>query len=116
MKNVVLALLTYKVGAASKEIKKRSLSEIGINEYEGCAEVDLELTLSLPGSSSGNLALKWVTSRTPLSSSSSQGPCLSSKMDTDHKNVDELPPLIAMGCAPCLIYVMKLVDPLDKRK
>jgi len=75
--------------------------------YEGYAKVDLELKLSLPGSNSDNLLN--FNSRTPLSLSS-QRAFLPSKMDIE-KNLedapkDELPPLIAMGCSMCLIYVM----------
>ncbi|KAK7357827.1 hypothetical protein VNO80_17124 [Phaseolus coccineus] len=95
-----------KVEAASKQRKKRSLTEIGINEYEVCGEIDLELKLSQPGSTSGTLL---SAKRTPLPLSSERA-CLPSKMDID-ENLDdapkeELPPLIAMGCALCLIYVM----------
>ncbi|KOM36354.1 hypothetical protein LR48_Vigan02g250400 [Vigna angularis] len=77
-----------------------------------CAEVDLELRLSVAGStSSDNLlnAIESATSGTPLSLSY-QRACLASKMAID-KNLDdtpkdERPPLIAMGCAICLVYVM----------
>ncbi|KAG2401166.1 uncharacterized protein HKW66_Vig0197980 [Vigna angularis] len=90
----------------AKERKKRSWSEME------CAEVDLELRLSVAGStSSDNLlnAIESATSGTPLSLSY-QRACLASKMAID-KNLDdtpkdERPPLIAMGCAICLVYVM----------
>ncbi|ESW14867.1 hypothetical protein PHAVU_007G024000 [Phaseolus vulgaris] len=95
-----------KVEAASKQGKKRSLIEIGINEYEVCGEIDLELKLSPPGSSSDNLL---SAKRTPLPLSSERA-CLASKMDIgdnlDDGPKEELPPLIAMGCDLCLIYVM----------
>ncbi|WVY96698.1 hypothetical protein V8G54_028849 [Vigna mungo] len=77
-----------------------------------CAEVDLELRLSVGGSTSSDNLLKAIesaTSGTPLSLSY-QRACLASKMAID-KNLDdtpkdELPPLIATGCAICLVYVM----------
>jgi len=75
-------------------------------------EIDLELKLSVAGSTSSDNLLNGIesaTSGTPLSLSY-QRACLASKMGND-KNLDdtpkdELPPLIAMGCAICLGYVM----------
>ncbi|TKY50796.1 hypothetical protein E2542_SST22302 [Spatholobus suberectus] len=79
-----------------------------MNEYEDCSGLDLELKLSPPGSSSGNLpnALKSTTSLPP----SSRGAYPPSKLDIGDNlggtSKHELPPLIAMGCARCFMYVM----------
>ncbi|KAH1033966.1 hypothetical protein AAZX31_20G007400 [Glycine max] len=99
--------VNFQVEAAQKGVKKRSLTESGMNEHENCVGLDLELKLSLAGSSSGNLsnALKSTTSRTLLpSSSSSHKVYLPSLLGINGNH--EPTPLIATGCPHCLYYVM----------
>ncbi|KAK7393222.1 hypothetical protein VNO78_21763 [Psophocarpus tetragonolobus] len=111
--------VNFEVGAAPKQMKKRSLAEIGMNNYKNIIEVDLELKLSLPGSNSSNLSntIKATTLETTLPSSSAfHEPHIPSVLDIE-ENLggtlkDDLPPLVVMGCARCLIYVMvSKVDP-----
>lgn len=111
-------LVDSKVESRPKEIQGGSLTMTEMNKYEKHV-VDLELKLSLPGSSFGNLSniLKSITSRTSLLSSSSfHKACLPFILDIEGNlggtSKYELPLWIAMGCTHCLTYVMvSKVDP-----
>ncbi|GLT57033.1 hypothetical protein SLA2020_300360 [Shorea laevis] len=81
------------------------------------ANLDLNLTLSLPGSNQNGDEPSDIPSndaRTPPLSSSTQASCTSSEtLDTSTNYVEllrsggpEIPSLILMGCGRCLMYTM----------
>ncbi|KAL2324049.1 hypothetical protein Fmac_023107 [Flemingia macrophylla] len=104
-------LVDSKVGAASEETNKKSLTESGV--HENCSGIDLELKLSLPGFSYENApnALKPPQSVTLMAPSSSRGVYLPPVLRNEENHepaasTDELTSMTVMACNNCLIYVM----------